>query len=172
MNAGGKSKQGVEASLKSLIVPEKKAPRQEVSRVADSWEDEAPSSSASSDSEIVKTTNESSVPGAPPPTPISPSARNGRVWGDFSPTYSPPVSQAHGSSRAQSPPSRPEKSTATAGRMINSALGMKAAKKSEEEQAYERAIREKEAKRIAREREVRRAEEEKRSQVRRQIWED
>ncbi|KAL9590683.1 MAG: hypothetical protein Q9203_000545, partial [Teloschistes exilis] len=171
MNAGGKSKQGVEASLKSLTISEEKAPHQEVSRVADSWEDDALSSSTSSDSENA-TTKKSSVPGAPPPTPISPSARTDRVWGDLSSTYSSSVGQVHDSSRVQSPSSRPEKSTATAGRMIAGALGLKAPKKSEEERVYERAIKEKEVKRIAREREGRRAEEEKRSQARRQIWED
>ncbi|KAL8692437.1 MAG: hypothetical protein Q9218_002537 [Villophora microphyllina] len=165
---------GVEASLKSLNISKKTPRQQKVGRVADSWDDEkeAVSSSASSDSETATPANESSVPGAPPPTPISPSARSDGAWGDVPSIHSQSAGQSHGFSPTQSPASRPEKTTATAGRMIAGALGIKAPKKSEEERAYERAMREKESKRLSREREERKAEEEKRSQARRQIWED
>ncbi|KAL8739077.1 MAG: hypothetical protein Q9181_000259 [Wetmoreana brouardii] len=173
MSSSGKGKQGIEASLKSLDLSGKDQRRPKVAPVADSWEDvEAASSSDSSDSEAANPCNESSVPGAPPPTPISPSTRSGAAWGEFPSAYSSPVGRTHGSSPAQSPSSRPEKSTAAAGRMIAGALGVKAPKRSEEERAYERAIREKELKRISREREERKTEEERQVQARKQIWED
>ena len=165
---------GIETSLESLEISQKDPKRHNARIVAESWEDEedAASSSASSD-DADGTITPRSTPGAPPPTPISPSARRGdTTWGDFPSTYSP-QSLVGRSSPAQAPIShRPEKSTATAGRMIAGALGVKTPKKSEEARAYERAIREKESKKIARERDEQKLEEEKREQARRQIWED
>ncbi|KAL8838043.1 MAG: hypothetical protein Q9170_002279 [Blastenia crenularia] len=140
--------------------------------VADSWEDEEVASSpTSSDPDTAASTKVSSVPNAPPPTPVSPSVQVGTAWGELPSTFSITSRLANGSP-AQSPSSRPEKSTATAGRMIAGALGVKTPQKSEEVRQYERAVREKETKRIAKEREERKAEEERRQQARRQVWED
>lgn len=67
---------------------------------------------------------------------------------------------------------RPEKQVAVAGRMIAGALGVKAAPKSEEARAYERAVREKERKRLAKEKEGKRAEVEAAERAKRQVWDD
>lgn len=67
---------------------------------------------------------------------------------------------------------RPEKQTAVANRMIAGALGIRAPKRTEEQRAYDRAMREKEAKRREREKELenmRRKEEEKAKAA---IWEE
>lgn len=164
---------GIEASLNSLLLSNKNHTRAGAGPVADSWEDdEAASPSASSDSGAAARPNVSSIPDAPPPTPISPTARSGAAWGEFPSTYSSPSGRSYTGDQAESLSSRPEKSTATAGRMIAGALGVKAPKKSEEARAYERAVREKETKRLAREREDCKTEEEKRQQARSQVWED
>lgn len=137
--------------------------------VADSWEDEEAATSES-DTEILA--NKSSIPEAPPPTPISPSGQSEAVWGGYSSANSSVPVRVHSSSLAQSPSSRPEKSTAAAGRMIAGALGMKPPKKSEEALAYDRAIQDKELKRIARAREERKAAEQRREQASRKVWDD
>ncbi|KAL9030128.1 MAG: hypothetical protein Q9196_001719 [Gyalolechia fulgens] len=144
----------------------------QIRHVADSWEDEANSSPASSDSDTAASASIPSVPKAPPPTPISPSSKSGMAWGEFLSTHSSASARAYDSASAQSPSSRPEKSTAAAGRMIAGALGMKTPRKNEEAREYERAIKEKESKRIARNREERKAAEERRQQASRQVWDE
>ncbi|KAL8906751.1 MAG: hypothetical protein Q9171_006144 [Xanthocarpia ochracea] len=168
------SRSGIQTSLESLTISDKDRTRPNAHPVAESWEEEeeAASSSVSSD-DADETATPHYIPSAPPPTPISPSARkSGTAWGDFPSAYSPEPSIGRSSPAQASPSHRPEKSTATAGRMIAGALGVKAPKKSEEARAYERAVREKESKRIARERDERKMEEERRQQARRQVWED
>ncbi|KAL8712235.1 MAG: hypothetical protein Q9220_003386 [cf. Caloplaca sp. 1 TL-2023] len=155
---------GIETSLQSLTI----SPKHKASPVADSWEEE---DIASDDDEAAAATTHktSSIPSAPPPTPISPSAR---TWADDLSPYSPSSTRHPLNTNPSGSSSRPEKSTAVAGRMIAGALGVKTPKKSEEARAYERSVREQEAKRMAREREERVGAEERRQQVRRQIWED
>ncbi|KAL8770076.1 MAG: hypothetical protein Q9209_004114 [Squamulea sp. 1 TL-2023] len=177
MTTSSKGKQGIETSLKSLNISDKDRLQPNTRPVAESWEDdedeeEAASSSNSSD-DVDETATPRYIPSAPPPTPISPSARKGdTAWGDFPSTYSPQSPNGRSSSAQATPSHRPEKSTATAGRMIAGALGVKAPKRSEEARAYDRAVREKESKRVAKEREERKEEEERRQQARRQVWED
>ena len=67
---------------------------------------------------------------------------------------------------------RPEKTDAVAKRMIAGALGVRAPKKTEEQRAYDRAVKEKEIKRRNREREdeVRAKEEAETARVK--VWED
>ncbi|KAL8997520.1 MAG: hypothetical protein Q9169_003215 [Polycauliona sp. 2 TL-2023] len=169
------SRPGIETSLESLDISKTTRTQPNARPVAESWEDEedAASSPASSD-EADKTATSRSVPDAPPPTPISPSARRANTeWGEFPSTYTPQSPGGRsGPSQVSASSHRPEKSTATAGRMIAGALGVKAPQKSEEARAYEKAVREKESKRIARERDERSMEEERRQQARRQVWED
>ncbi|KAL8787161.1 MAG: hypothetical protein Q9213_002377 [Squamulea squamosa] len=179
MSSSSKGKQGIETSLKSLNISNQDRIQPNARPVAESWEDEneeeeaAASPSSNSSDDVDETATPRYVPSAPPPTPISPSARKGdTAWGDFPLTYSPQSSIGRSSPAQATPSHRPEKSTATAGRMIAGALGVKAPKRSEEAKAYERAVREKESKRIAREREERKEEEERRQQARRQVWED
>ena len=56
--------------------------------------------------------------------------------------------------------------------MIAGALGIRAPKKTEEERAYERAVREKEVKRREREKAEEKEREEERERARRSVWED
>jgi hypothetical protein len=67
---------------------------------------------------------------------------------------------------------RPEKTDAVAKRMIAGALGVKATKKTEEQKAYDRAIKEKEIKRRNQEKEaVARAKEEA-ERAKAAVWDD
>ncbi len=79
---------------------------------------------------------------APPPTPISP---NYHVPQSFPPVGAAlePIPDADGGSS----PRRPDKTDAVARRMIASALGVKVPKQTEEQKAYDRALREGERKR-------------------------
>ncbi|CAL8584757.1 hypothetical protein XPA_010343 [Xanthoria parietina] len=174
MSPSNKGKEGVAASLEALDISEKHPTKLNDRPVADSREDEedAGSSSASADN-ADETSAPRYIPSAPPPTPISPSAqRADTAWGEFPSVYSSQSSVGRSNPAQATTSHRPEKSTATAGRLIAGALGVKSPKRSEEAKAYERAIREKESKRIARERDERNTEEERRQQARRQVWED
>lgn len=143
--------------------------------ITDSWEDEE----VDSDSEDLGTSHhDSSLPNAPPPTPVSPvaqrrSARSRPLTASSSPTYRPNVlDQDTVATQSQPRVSRQEKSTAVAGRMIAGALGVKVPQKSEEALAYEKAIREKETRRIRNEKEAKVRDEEQMTLAKRQIWED
>ena len=157
------------------------------SPVADSWEDEADASDAS-DAEatpVAGATPSSQAAGtsAPPPTPMSPVAAGSRR--PFSPSalatpgFSiPPFDGPGGYSAAPAPPSgggpskRPEKTDAVARRMIASALGMRAPKATDEQRAYDRAVREKERKRREEEKEKERLREEEAVKARQAVWDD
>ncbi|KAL4894002.1 hypothetical protein BDV59DRAFT_201315 [Aspergillus ambiguus] len=141
-------------------VPKKKAPV-----VADSWEDEA--DNISSSDELGSPSNNDMAlspsvtaegPLDPPPTPISP--QTSHPWAAATPAYTSvgPTSAAasrasHSPSPTPTPARRPEKQTAVAGRMIAGALGLRAPKRTEEQRAYDRAVKEQEIKRRNRERE-------------------
>lgn len=153
--------------------------------VADSWEDEADNDgddggNSASDAEATPVGSNSHAGGtsAPPPTPMSPVA--GRR--PFSPsatagpgfTIPPFDGPSDGSqSGAHGPASkRPEKTDAVARRMIASALGMKAPRPTEEQRAYDRAVRENERKRREEEKERERKREEEAAKARQAIWDD
>lgn len=117
--------------------------------VADSWEDDL---SSGEDTERDDSRRGEYVPDAPPPTPVRPTSSSS--WSETDSTY--PYSPSR-SSDGGSPPRRslrPEKQTAVAGRLIAGALGVRAPKKSEEQRAYEKAMKEKEIKRRNKEREA------------------
>jgi len=134
--------------------------------VADSWDDEELSSGEDTDRPI-SPQRSAECPDAPPPTPISPPASfpNGET---FVVPYVYGVSQA----RNERASIRPEKTDAVAKRMIAGALGVKAPKKTEEQRAYDRAIKEKELKRRNQEKETaaRAKEEAERAKV--AVWTD
>lgn len=67
---------------------------------------------------------------------------------------------------------RPEKSAATAGRMIAMGLGQKVPKMGEEQRQYERAVREKEKRRVGREKEERERERREAEEAKRSVWEE
>ncbi|KEF52834.1 uncharacterized protein A1O9_11251 [Exophiala aquamarina CBS 119918] len=156
--------------------------------VVDSWEDEdtnspqdegsnaqTPTDTSDSSFNPAKRVNSALAP--PPPTPISPE-HNGqsidwstaRVLGGGRPTpysASNPSSTPSDSDRERR---RPEKSTATASRLIAAGLGMKAPKKTEETRQYERAVREQEIKRKNREKEAQEREKEADEKLKAAVW--
>ncbi|KAI1412179.1 hypothetical protein F5Y13DRAFT_163820 [Hypoxylon sp. FL1857] len=170
MAAKAMSDLSLEPPSKGKAKPKKAAP------VADSWEDE----DVESEPEVVSPSLEKDpkVDGsgfaAPPPTPSSPSYSAGAAppWQPMtagSPSsFSPPGSPASDSSGTR----RPEKTDAVARRMIASALGVRAPKPTEEQRAYDRAVREKERKRREEEREVEKRRQEEAERAKAAIWED
>ncbi|EAQ88182.1 predicted protein [Chaetomium globosum CBS 148.51] len=155
--------------------------------VADSWEDEA-----DEDDETGPDTAEATPvaalghagTSAPPPTPMSPlGSANKRPFSPSAlpgPGFSIPPFEGTGdypgssplSSSSGGPSKRPEKTDAVARRMIASALGMRAPKPTEEQRAYDRAVREKEKKRREEEKEQERLKEEAAAKARQAIWDD
>jgi len=135
--------------------------------VVDSWEDE----DASSGPEDAGSRPSTSGPGvkegttAPPPTPISP---NYNIPEPFAPIGYPisPDGDSAGSSR------RPDKTDAVARRMIASALGVKVPKQTEEQKAYDKALREKERKRRDEGRAADKKRQEELEKAKKAIWED
>lgn len=164
---------GVESSLHKLSLapsPRGPAPKPTSHPVADSWEEEADSSSSTSRTPSPpQTPTSSNLPLAPPPTPIS-ATYSISHRPDWPSAHFPPTRQ-NASSASEPLQHRPEKQTAVAGRIIAGALGVKAPAKSEEGRAYEKAMREKEKKRLEREREERRREEEEQERAKREVWE-
>ncbi|KAK4130742.1 hypothetical protein BT67DRAFT_390203 [Trichocladium antarcticum] len=162
-------------------------PQRKSSPVADSWEDEADDDNGSgpdsdADRTPVASTSHAGT-SAPPPTPMSPVASSRRPFSPSAlngpdafghpafdgPSDSSPQPHPGG---ATGPSRRPEKTDAVARRMIASALGMKAPKATEEQRAYDRAVREKERKRREEEKERERKREEEASRARQAIWDD
>ncbi|KAL4969170.1 uncharacterized protein BDV14DRAFT_118861 [Aspergillus stella-maris] len=142
--------------------------------VADSWEDEAdeddgsdidnePSTQGTTSPAVTDSLGTSPAvaegPLDPPPTPISP--QTSQPWVGTSGGYDPRAGGQTSRSRstsgagvaARDPNRRPEKQTAVAGRLIAGALGIRAPKRTEEQRAYDRAVKEQEIKRKNREKE-------------------
>lgn len=67
---------------------------------------------------------------------------------------------------------RPEKTDAVAKRMIAGALGVRAPKKTEEQRAYERAVKEKEIKRMTEEKEAAARAQEDAEKAKAAVWDD
>ncbi|KAK3306656.1 uncharacterized protein B0T15DRAFT_148862 [Chaetomium strumarium] len=156
-------------------------PQKKASPVADSWEDEADDDDKSAaDTEETPTAAPSKAgTSAPPPTPMSPVASNRRPFSPSAlsgPGFTvPPFDGASDSPKepaSTGPSKRPEKTDAVARRMIASALGMRAPKLTEEQKAYDRAVREKERKRLEQEKEEKRKKEEEIAKAKQAIWED
>jgi hypothetical protein len=136
--------------------------------VAESWEDEAASSNSDTEvdevDEATRPPAKSPVPNAPPPTPISPTS-SFHSWEDSIPSGTGTRDGDAESGR------RPEKSTAVAGRLIAAGLGMKAPKKTEEQRAYDKAVRENEIRRRVKEKDAKEKEREDADKARSAIWE-
>ncbi|GAB1318827.1 hypothetical protein MFIFM68171_09037 [Madurella fahalii] len=161
----------------AATAPFSKPQKKKMAEVADSWEDEADDDDSTSDAEATPVGNAHAGTSAPPPTPMLPVA--GRR--PFSPSALsgpgftiPPFDGANDGPQSVSGPSskRPEKTDAVARRMIASALGMKAPKQTEEQRAYDRAIRENERKRREEEKERERKKEEEAAKARQAVWDD
>lgn len=172
-----------------------KTSKKKATEVADSWEDEADSASDSEPptptgptSDTNKTTTKLNTaldqegPLDPPPTPVSPQTSQLQLqsWamrgGAPAPApaygYGNPGSSSAASSRSPGPARRPEKQTAVAGRMIAGALGIRAPKRTEEQRAYDRAVKEQEIKRRNREREEAAKAREEEEQAKAAVWDD
>lgn len=122
--------------------------------VADSWEDDLSVSGSDTETEteasststttakigISSPSSKSEGPLAPPPTPATDN-------GEFLPQWNNSRAQGAAAPPRDSPRARPEKQTAVASRMIAGALGIRAPKRTEEQRAYDRAVKEKEMKR-------------------------
>ncbi|KAI0458733.1 hypothetical protein F5B21DRAFT_404530 [Xylaria acuta] len=163
------------SSSKPKPKPKKKA-------VAESWEDEESSASeAEAEPPTPSTQPDGSSQGgvaAPPPTPISPSygrhGPNGNTSNNAPWLASSGTDGDHGYRDAQSDGAarRPEKTDAVARRMIASALGVRAPKATEEQRAYDRAVREKERKKREEEREAERRRQEEAEKAKAAMWDD
>lgn len=143
-------------SIKTTSKP--KSGQKSKKKVVDSWEDEEDESDDAT--EVVT----AAKPGtsAPPPTPITPNLAGVPVSSRF----------AGDSPSRDAEERRPEKTDAVARRMIAAGLGLKAPKQTEEQKAYQRAIREQEKKR----REQEKAEEQRRQEdiqkAKAAVWDD
>jgi len=133
--------------------------------LADSWEDEEENSGSDTDRPLTPQAS-ADYPSAPPPTPISPS--HGETF------ISPYGYGSDGvrDARSERASARPEKTDAVAKRMIAGALGVKAPKKTEEQKAYDRAIKEKEMKRRAAEKESAARVKEEAERAKAAVWDD
>ncbi|KAK0714654.1 hypothetical protein B0H67DRAFT_218358 [Lasiosphaeris hirsuta] len=165
--------------------------------VADSWEDEDLSSHSEADDDDSDDSrhSESNKRGSQDQNQDQQISRSGSQGGTFAPPPTP-MSPPYGSQRTfpsavvtapfglpldtgsdlpltglvEKP--RPEKTDAVARRMIASALGVKVPKQTEEQRAYDRAIREKERRRREEERENKKREEEATAKLKQAVWED
>lgn len=139
--------------------------------VADSWEDEDVESDTETETETQwrgAKPSEGHPQGtsAPPPTPISPSHFDRDEYDQR------PLSGSAYRADAPSSSSRPEKTDAVARRMIAGALGLKAPKLTDEQKAYQAAIKEKERKRREEQKAAEKARDEEAAKARAAMWED
>lgn len=166
-----------------------KAKAKKTEPVADSWEDEDVSSESEPEAKPEKRSKQDSKTSGPElesweddennsgeeRAPSSPPPRNRKPEPSTS-TSVPPFLDFAGpggaSSTASSEYKRPEKTDAVARRMIAGALGLKAPKLTEEQKAYDRALREKERKRKEEERERKKRAEEEAAKAKAAIWDD
>ncbi|KAK0735901.1 hypothetical protein B0T21DRAFT_289943, partial [Apiosordaria backusii] len=154
--------------------PKKKA----AAPVADSWEDEDEDNE--SEPEETPLGNTQAGTNAPPPTPMSPIAKKQpfspsalNAPGTFGFTsFDSPGGDSSPHSAGPAPDRRPEKTDAVARRMIAAGLGLKAPRATEEQKAYDRAVKEQEKKRREEEKERARKKEEEAQKAKQAIWED
>lgn len=145
--------------------------------VADSWEDEADSDEGSdTETEDTPLGNSQAGTNAPPPTPMSPVGQKPFSTSALaSPTtYGLPPFDGPGvaSQSSAAPAKRPEKTDAVARRMIAAGLGLKVPRATEEQRAYDRAVREKERKRREEEKELAKKKEEEAAKAKQSVWDD
>ncbi len=140
--------------------------------VAESWEDESLSSDTEPESDpadqALSPQQSATYPSAPPPTPISPSTTRSQ------PSFAAPFGYSIDGVAEARPErtTRPEKTDAVAKRMIAGALGIKAPKKTEEQRAYDRAMKEKVMKQRNQEKEAAAKAKEEAEKAKAAIWSD
>ncbi|KAH6678430.1 putative ubiquitin-like protein SMT3 [Halenospora varia] len=135
--------------------------------LAESWEDEDVEDSGEDTNRPLSPQQSADYPSAPPPTPISPTSRSGEAF------INPYGYGMDGTSAARGERTvRQEKTDAVAKRMIAGALGVKPPKKTEEQKAYDRAIKEKELKRRNQEKEAAARAKEEAEKAKAAVWDD
>ncbi|KAI9888524.1 MAG: hypothetical protein M1814_006858 [Vezdaea aestivalis] len=156
---------GSPAALKGQKTTDKRPNAEKA--VADSWEDEDLSAEEDNGATVTPPAK-SNVPLAPPPTPSSPSMSSPYFLGQ---DYTSPTSDGgRGPAGRNRPEVRPDKTDAVAKRLIAGALGVRAPKKTEEQKAYDNAMREKELKRRDAERQAQRTAQEEQEKARQAMW--
>ncbi|KAJ5511687.1 hypothetical protein N7453_003790 [Penicillium expansum] len=165
----------LESTLRNLSIggkgPVQDIPRPIVKKTPNSsysWEDEADLSAPESEeaqphdedaTPVLSPTISAEGPLDPPPTPISPQTSN------------PWTARAASPASAKGPPTRrPEKQTAVAERLIAGALGIRAPKRTEQQRAYDRSVKEQEIRRRNREREEKAKAKEEEEKMKASIW--
>ncbi|OJK02197.1 hypothetical protein ASPACDRAFT_76612 [Aspergillus aculeatus ATCC 16872] len=154
------------------LLPHSALKKKKAAPVADSWEDEVDESTSEPDEPdnnpvLSPSIRASEGPLDPPPTPLSPQTTLNQPWPSYGNAGSMPRS-----SDSKSPVSgrRPEKQTAVANRMIAGALGIRAPKRTEEQRAYDRAVKEQEIKRRNKEREEAAKAKEEEERAKAAVW--
>jgi hypothetical protein len=134
--------------------------------VTNNWDDDSVSSNSDGETESSRAaTLHRDGTAAPPPTPVTP---NHNLARGFASATSPSNLEGTEDSDVR----RPEKTDAVARRMISAGLGLKAPKLTEEQKAYEKAVKEKERKRREQEKAAERRKEEEALKAKAAIWED
>lgn len=163
---------------------DEKGPKKKKAAVADSWEDELSDeeeNASTTETEKKNDTNpqlkslvaatKSEGPLAPPSTPSTHYDGDDYglpQWGRVSSTNATSHSVA-GRDR-EGTRARPEKQTAVASRLIAGALGIRAPKRTEEQRAYDRAVKEKEIKRRNKEKEEEAKAKEEEERAKAAVW--
>ncbi|PNY29755.1 Uncharacterized protein TCAP_00325 [Tolypocladium capitatum] len=151
------------AALKLEGAKESTKPSKEKKKnqVADSWEDQ--DSSPSDDD--AETPTKASFPSPPPPTPATPHFTSAPDWSA--------MPEPGTASPLEVPASRrPEKTDAVARRMIAAGLGLRAPRQTEEQQAYQKSIREQERKKMEQEKADERKRREDAEKAKAAVWDD
>lgn len=162
-----RQKKDVASSLSNLSLGNPKQTKaKSTKKVADSWEDEDLSSGSEEENARANPKGGASLPSAPPPTPITASHHTA------DPSYVPDFSSGNYVPMSPGAPDgrRPEKTDAVARRMIAGALGVKAPKQTEEQKAYDRAIKEQARRKKEEEREVERKRQQEADQAKAAMW--
>jgi hypothetical protein len=136
--------------------------------IAESWEDEELELSGEETDRPLSPQQSADYPSAPPPTPISPSTSFARET--FVNPYGYGTDGASDVRGSAGRSVRPDKTDAAAKRMIAGALGIKAPKKTEEQRAYDRALKEKEMKRRNQEKEAAAKAKEEAERAKAAVW--
>ncbi|KAK0391243.1 hypothetical protein NLU13_0744 [Sarocladium strictum] len=159
--ASRSSKDDIQSSLKNLsLSPNASAKSKAKSKedLADSWEDED-----ASDEGLEEPRSPVAGTSAPPPTPIT-------ATYSHDPTSASAVPRRGDNTLDEK--RRPEKTDAVARRMIAAGLGLKAPKQTEEQKAYQRAVREQEKKKREQEKAEEARRQEETAKAKAAIWDD
>ncbi|CAD0097533.1 unnamed protein product [Aureobasidium mustum] len=142
--------------------------------VADSWEEEASTDrEPSSTSATTHIANPTSEPAPVPKSSYVPPHLKYRSAAPSPPSHSvTPPSRSGTPSSSASSERRPEKTNAVAHRLIAGALGVKVPRRTEEQRAYDKAMREQEKRKRDKEREAKKKAEEDAAKAKAAIWDD